>query len=68
MRLALAASAAGESSAGEAEALFEADDAVLNLEVLDAAVGGNGEQGEGDQDDPELEQQRVRGGGGCVAM
>jgi hypothetical protein len=45
----------GGNEGGYAEALFEADDAVLELEIVDAALEGEDEEGQGDDDPPEME-------------
>ena len=42
----------GRAEMGDAEAFFEADDAVLQLEVVDAALDGENEQRERDDDGP----------------
>ena len=40
---------------GESEPLFEADDPVLQLEIIDAALEGEDEECEGDDDPPEMQ-------------
>jgi hypothetical protein len=42
----------GGNERGDAEALFETDEAVLQLEVVDAALDGEDEEGERDDDGP----------------
>ena len=44
----------GRQEGGEAEVFLEADDAVLNFEVVDAGLQGEDEEGGGDDDPPEI--------------
>ena len=44
----------GWKEGGEAKGLLEADDAVLHLEVADAGLRGENDEGSGDDDPPEM--------------
>jgi hypothetical protein len=44
----------GWQEGGEAKGLFEADDAVLDFEVVDAGLRGENDEGRSDDDPPEM--------------
>lgn len=50
----------GWKEGSEPEVLFEADDAVLDFEVVNAGLEGEDGEGGGDEDPPEMERAVLR--------